>query len=316
MSAAPTPPPVQTGTTPATTDSLGDPLTGLVLVNYGKHLLIEDSAGTLVRCVARREAGSPVCGDRVRWRTSGAEEGVVTAIETRRTLLQRAVGGNHYKPLAANIDQVVIEAATEPALDSFLIDKYTVAAELAGTAPLIIINKEDLLSGDAHRDIDSLLQAYRAIGYPCLFTSARYNTGISTFLEQLAGKSSILVGQSGVGKSSLIKRLLPELEITTSQLSAASGQGKHTTTATTLYHLPGSGNLIDSPGVRDFHLGKVNPRELGYGFREFHPWLGQCRFSNCLHQGEPDCAVHDAVQQGRIAARRMASYRRLLEQQL
>ena len=297
--------------TPESIDSLTG--TGLVIVNYGKHLLLEDTDGTLTRCVSRREAGNPVCGDRVRWTRTGAAEGVVVSIEERRTLLQRAVGENHYKPLAANIDQVVIEAATEPAFDSFLIDKYTVAAELAGTTPVIIINKEDLLSAEARRDIESLLQEYQSIGYPCLFTSALRNTGIAAFLEQLTDKSSILVGQSGVGKSSLIKRLLPDLEIATSRLSAASGQGKHTTTATTLYHLPGGGNLIDSPGVRDFHLGKVSPAELGKGFREFHPWLGHCRFSDCLHRSEPDCAVLAAQQQGKISARRLESYHRMLE---
>ncbi len=289
------------------------PGSGLVIVNYGKHLLLEDGDGTLIRCVSRREAGNPVCGDRVRWARTGDTDGVVEAIDERRTLLQRAVGGNHYKPLAANIDQVVIEAAIEPALDSFLIDKYTVAAELAGTTPLIIINKADLLTPEAHSAIDHLLQEYRDIGYHCLYTSALQNTGTEAFLELLAGKSSILVGQSGVGKSSLIKRLLPDLEIATSILSAASGQGKHTTTATTLYHLPGGGNLIDSPGVRDFHLGKVSPAELGNGFREFHPWLGRCRFSDCLHQSEPGCAVIAAQQEGKISTRRMESYRRLLQ---
>ena len=308
--------PASQSDTSATPDSIdSQPDSGLVIVNYGKHMLVEDTSGTLTRCVSRREAGNPVCGDRVRWTRTGDAEGVVESIEDRRTLLQRAVGESHYKPLAANIDQVVIEAATEPSFDSFLIDKYTVAAELAGTTPLIIINKEDLLGADARRDIESLLQEYRDIGYHCLFTSALHNTGIDAFLAQLANKSSILVGQSGVGKSSLIKRLLPDLEIATSKLSAASGQGKHTTTATTLYHLPGGGNLIDSPGVRDFHLGKVDPAELGNGFREFHAWLGQCRFRDCLHRSEPDCAVLAAQQQGKISARRMESYRRLLELQ-
>jgi ribosome biogenesis GTPase / thiamine phosphate phosphatase len=291
-----------------------DPGSGRVIVNYGKHLLLEDSDGTLTRCVTRREAGIPVCGDRVHWSRTGPDEGVVESIQERRTLLQRAVGENHLKPLAANIDQIVIEAAIKPALDRFLIDKYSVAAELAGTTPLILINKADLLTAAQRADLDALLAEYHAIGYHGLYTSAMHNTGIETFLAQLANKSSILVGQSGVGKSSLIQRLLPDLDLAIGRLSAASGQGKHTTTATTLYHLPGGGNLIDSPGVRDFHLGRVSPGELAEGFREFRPWLDYCRFSDCQHHGEPGCAVVAAMEQGKISTRRMESYRRLLEQ--
>lgn len=298
---------------PASSHPDSQPRSGLVIVNYGKNLLLEDASGALSLCVWRRGIDTPVCGDRVRWLRSGVDEGVVEAVEERRTLLSRAAGNSRQKPLAANIDQVIIEAATEPALDSFLIDKYTVAAELAGATPLIVINKCDLLDDDDRHRIDSLLEEYRTIGYRCLFTSAKFDTGIEAFRNELEERTSILVGQSGVGKSSLIKRLLPDLEIATGRLSTASGQGKHTTTATTLYHLPCGGNLIDSPGVRDFHLGSVEPADLARGFREFHPVLGHCRFSDCLHRGEPDCAVTAALERGEISARRMESYRRLLE---
>jgi ribosome biogenesis GTPase len=298
---------------PASPDQTDNrPRDGLVIVNYGRNLLVEDSGGGLSLCVTRRGIGTPVCGDRVRWLSSDGDTGVVEGIAERRTLLARAAGNRHSKPLAANIDQVIIEAATEPALDSFLIDKYTVAAELADATPLIVINKSDLLDAAERRGIEVLLEEYRAIGYRCLFTSAKLNTGIQAFRAALADRTSILVGQSGVGKSSLIRRLLPELDIATGKLSSASGQGRHTTTATTLYHLPG-GSLIDSPGVRDFHLGKVAPAGLGRGFREFRPWLGQCRFRDCLHTGEPDCAIEAAFAGGEISARRMESYRRLLD---
>jgi len=285
---------------------------GLVIVNYGKNLLVEDSSGALFLCVTRRGIDTPVCGDHVRWFRNGAETGVVEAVETRSTLLARAAGSRNSKPLAANIDQLVIEAATEPALDSFLIDKYTIAAELAGTGPVIVINKSDLLTERTHREIDGLLEEYRAIGYPCLFTSALHNIGIDVFRAQLAGRTTILVGQSGVGKSSLIKRLLPALDITTGKLSAASGFGRHTTTATTLYHLDGGGRLIDSPGVRNFHLGSVAPGDLAAGFREFRPCLGDCRFNDCRHVAEPGCAIIAAADRGCISPRRLESYRRLL----
>mgnify|MGYP001826786385 FL=1 len=286
--------------------------TGLVIVNYGKNQLVETTSGDIINCVARRGLPQIVCGDEVDWLSTGNGSGVIETISPRRTVLHRANGSNGQRPLVANIDQVVIEAALEPALDYFLIDKYCVAAELAQTEPLIIINKSDLLQDEDRERINALISEYRDIGYTTLLTSALKNTGIEAFIASLSGKTSILVGQSGVGKSSLIKRLLPHRDIDIGKLSAASGLGKHTTTSTTLYHLPQGGRLIDSPGVRDFHLARVPDEELAHGFREFHPYLGQCRFNNCRHLSEPGCAIRAAVEDGRILERRMASYQRLM----
>ena len=296
--------------TPNTTQQ---PSTGLVIVNYGKSLLVEDAAGALNRCVARRSLGAIVCGDRVSWQSSGELEGVITAMAPRRNILTRADGADRQRPLAANIDQIIIVAAPEPAPEPFLIDKYTVAAELAETKPVLVINKADLLDAAARSELKSTLADYVNAGYPVIYTSARENTGLEQLADRLTGKASILVGQSGVGKSSLIKRLLPELDIAIGRLSAASGQGRHTTTTTTLYHLPHGGDLIDSPGVRDFRLGQVDADALAAGFREFCPHLGHCRFNNCRHVSEPDCAIIAAAKQGEISARRLDSYRRLLE---
>jgi ribosome biogenesis GTPase len=286
---------------------------GLVIVNYGKNQLVETPSGDIINCVARRGLPQIVCGDEVEWLATGDSSGVIETIRPRRTVLHRANGSNGQRPLVANIDQVVIEAALEPALDYFLIDKYTVVAELSQTEPLIIINKSDLLQEQDRERINVLISEYRDIGYTTLLISARKNTGIEAFIANLSGKTSILVGQSGVGKSSLIKRLLPHRDIDVGKLSAASGLGKHTTTSTTLYHLPQGGRLIDSPGVRDFHLARVPDEELGHGFREFRPYLGQCRFNNCRHLSEPGCAIRAAVAEGRILERRMASYRKLME---
>lgn len=288
-------------------------LTGLVIVNYGKNQLVEDAGGELHRCVARRGLEALVCGDEVEWQPTGKGEGVIEKRLPRRTTLFRADGSNNRRPLAANIDQIVIEAAPEPALDAYLIDKYTVAAELAHTVPLIVINKSDLLKTSERDRLQPLIGEYERIGYRVLFTSALKNTGIGDFSTCLAGRASILVGQSGVGKSSLIKRLLPDLDIAIGKLSAASGLGKHTTTATTLYHLPHGGSLIDSPGVRDFHLGAVAASDLQEGFREFRPLRGKCRFNDCRHMSEPGCAILAAVTAGNISERRMSSYRRLLQ---
>jgi ribosome biogenesis GTPase / thiamine phosphate phosphatase len=284
----------------------------VVIVNYGRQTLIEDSAGNLVRCVARRGLEQIVCGDEVEWLQTGSQEGVVEKLAPRRSVLNRADSGNKLHPLVANFDQLLIEAAQEPALDLSLLDKYTIAAELAHTAALIVINKSDLLTPKARSDIEAQLGDYTTLGYVVLFTSALHNTGIEAFADCLPGRTSILVGQSGVGKSSLINRLLPDRDITVGRLSMASGLGRHTTTATTLYHLPCGGRLIDSPGVRDFRLGEVSAAELGSGFREFTPYLGQCRFNDCRHVSEPGCAVLAALAAGRISTRRMESYRRLL----
>jgi ribosome biogenesis GTPase len=178
---------------------------------------------------------------------------------------------------------------------------------------LIVINKSDLLTPETRGNIEAQLADYTALGYDVLFTSALHNTGIEAFAKHLTGRTSILVGQSGVGKSSLIQRLLPDRDITVGRLSTASGLGRHTTTATTLYRLPCGGRLIDSPGVRDFRLGKVSAASLGGGFREFTPYLGQCRFNDCRHHSEPGCAVRAALAAGSISMRRMESYLRLMQ---
>ncbi len=284
---------------------------GLVLVNYGKSVLVEDDAGCLYRCVVRRKLRQIVSGDRVAWEPVGAQEGVINTIEPRHTVLQRADSANRTRTLAANIDQILIVAAPQPAHDAFLIDRYLITAELAGVTPLVVINKSDLLEPrDADTPTDGLRE-YAAIGYGILLMSARENTGIDRLAQALVNRTSILVGQSGVGKSSLIKRLLPERDIQIGKLSDASGQGRHTTTTTTLYHLPRGGDLIDSPGVRDFRLGETPPADLARGFREFHPYLELCRFQDCRHLSEPGCAVKAAMRMGAISERRLASYSQL-----
>jgi ribosome biogenesis GTPase len=302
-------PPARNNTCNTVPDSTGN---GLVIVNYGKSVLIEDGSGELVRCVPRRSLDPIVCGDRITWEPTGDGTGVVTRIEIRDSVLSRADDENRARPLAANLNQIVIVAAAEPVLDQSLVDKYTVAAELVGVQPLLVINKTDLIDSTARAALEQRLADYAAIGYRVLFTSALKTTGMPELEQALTCKTSILVGQSGVGKSSLIKRLLPGLDITIGKLSEVSGQGRHTTTATTIYHLPCGGKLIDSPGVRDFRLGHAPPGELESGFKEFRNYLGQCRFHNCRHLSEPGCAVVIAAQQGRISRRRLESYRQLV----
>lgn len=289
---------------------------GLVIAHFGRDIVVEDETGQLRLCSARKKLGRIVCGDRVRWQISGPEQGVVTALDPRTSLLARPDPRGEERPLAANVDQLIIVCAPEPPLSEALIDRYLVVAELIGARPLILVNKSDLLAPAARAHLEERLAAFTRLDYPLLFTSTRENAQVAALMAHCNGHTSILVGQSGVGKSSLVRLLVPDAEIRVGQLSVASGLGKHTTTETTLYHLAGGGDLIDSPGVRDFQLWQATPDDLQRGFRELRDYQGQCRFMDCRHNGEPGCAVATAVDNGSVDARRLASYRVLLQQAL
>lgn len=292
------------------------PQPGLIIAHYGRDLVVEDHQGALYLCTARKKLGRLVCGDRVRWQPSGDKQGVVTALDARRSLLARPDPRGNERPLAANVDQLVVVCAPEPPLSEGLIDRYLVVAELIGAQPLILVNKSDLFSPAAQTQLQARLSTFTRLDCPVLFTCTRDSAQVKALSQHFNGHTSILVGQSGVGKSSLVHLLQPDTDIRIGQLSEASGLGKHTTTETTLYHLAGGGDLIDSPGVRDFQLWQATAEDLERGFRELRPYRGQCRFHNCRHNGEPGCAVSAAVTAGDIDARRLASYRDLLQQAL
>jgi len=284
---------------------------GLVIANFGPAVIVEDAAGSACRCAVRQNLGTLVCGDQVVWQSADADSGVVVAVEPRRTLLTRPDASGRTKPVAANLDQVIIVVAPRPELNEALIDRYLAAIALIDCQALLLVNKIDLLAAAALTELEARLAVYRQIGYPSLAASVRTGQGLAALRERLTGRASILVGQSGVGKSSLIKALLPQREIRVQALSEATGLGLHTTTTSMLYHLPDGGELIDSPGVRGFALGALTPAELDRGFIEFAPYLGCCQFSNCSHTVEPGCALLAAVAQGAIDARRLASYRQI-----
>lgn len=289
---------------------------GLVVTHSGRDLIVEDAQGGLHLCSARKKLGRIVCGDRVQWQATAPGQGVVTVLEARTTLLARPDERGNERPLAANLDQLVVVCAPEPPLSEGLVDRYLVVAELIGVRALILVNKADLLAPAARAHLEERLAAFGALGYGVLLGSARDETQAATLAPHFNGHTSILVGQSGAGKSSLVRLLLPDVDIRIGRLSEASGLGRHTTTETTLYHLPGGGDLIDSPGVRDFQLWQATPADLQRGFRELAPYAGRCRFHNCRHLSEPGCAVAAAVESGDVDARRLASYRTLLQQAL
>jgi ribosome biogenesis GTPase len=293
--------------------ALGDEQQGLVVANFGASLEIEAGDGRTVRCQLRQNLPLLVVGDRVVWQAAG-DAGVVTAQVERQSQLARPNAQGELKALAANIDQILVVAAPAPRYSADLINQYLAAAELTGISPLLVFNKIDLIEEANRKLVDQLLSTYRAIGYPVLTASTKTDHGLDRLIEQLKGHTSVFVGQSGVGKSSLVKALLPEARISVGALSEQSGLGQHTTSTARLYHLPAGGQVIDSPGVREFRLWPMSRQELARGFVEFSDYLGHCKFRDCTHQHEPGCALREAVDKGRISRQRLESYQKLAEQ--
>ncbi|MCP4994309.1 MAG: small ribosomal subunit biogenesis GTPase RsgA [Gammaproteobacteria bacterium] len=284
---------------------------GEVITRHGQNLVVADGAGNLIHCLSRQNIGHITCGDRVIWHTTGDDQGVVTAVESRETALIRPNYAGEAKPLAANISQLIVVLAPRPEPSTYLVDQYLVAATNIGVKAVIALNKQDLLDGEARDQFNRTFSHYKSIGYPQAMVSAKQEHGLEPLIELLQGETNILVGQSGVGKSSLINALLPNIDLLTGQLSHATGLGRHTTSATTLYNLPQGGRLIDSPGVRSFRLGKLDRQTLERGFREFTPYIGQCKFSDCSHDHEPECALLEAVAAGKIYPQRLENFRHM-----
>lgn len=287
-------------------------ISGRVITNFGKTSIVELENKELIRCHPRQNIEQIVCGDNVLIQKLENQDAVVTAILDRKTLLKKPGFGGKLKPMAANIDQVVIVMAIKPAPNLYLIDRYLVATENLLARGLIIINKTDLADDDT--DLNSLLNEYRELGYKVLPTSTADSNSTKALKEELNNRTSIMVGLSGVGKSSLINTLLPEQDIRVGEVSAASGEGTHTTTSSILYHLPDGGDIIDSPGVRDFGLWNTSVDDVLYGFKEIRDLAGQCKFSNCKHEVEPGCMINQAVKNGLISRIRFNSYKKIIQE--
>lgn len=292
---------------------------GLVICRYSKHFEVQalegDNKGVVHRCVSRTNLGSVVTGDIVIWRAGADLTGVIESRMERHSLLERPDNFGNLKPVASNIDQVLVVIACEPQPQPNLIDRYLVAAELMSIRPIIVLNKADLLSDSNRQKINSLLECYQTLSYDTVsIVSSRHQTAelsnLHDFIEQ---RTSIVVGQSGVGKSSLINTLLPNAKLEVGELSEQTREGTHTTTKATLFHLPSGGKLIDSPGIRDFSLWHINIKQLEQGFIDIAQHIGYCRFRDCKHENEPGCAVHQAVKNGDIMQDRFESYQRIKE---
>ena len=290
----------------------------LILVSYGSHGVVMLADGQRKSCKFRRKVGRPYCGDHVMVGRADDASLVVESILPRRNYFVRTDDRQRKHIIAANLDQVLIVVAPRPLPSLDLMERYLLAVHSLGIKPLIVYNKSELeVPADETANGAEVLghmPDYEALGYSVVRTSCKTEPGIKDLLPQLQDKTSILVGQSGVGKSSLINRVLPNMQVQTGALSSATGKGAHTTTSTILYQLNGGGYLIDSPGVWEYGIWKLEKRELAAGFIEFEPLFGQCRFNDCLHASEPGCAIKQAVTDGSIRDWRYRSYLRLLEQ--
>lgn len=286
---------------------------GLVMTNFGKRLLVESEQGELFNCAVRQHLGKLVAGDRVLWQPDvEAGTGVVSEVFNRHSELSRPGFRGQTRMVAANIDFIGIVTPIEPGIHPDMIDRYLVAAAQLNIPVVIIINKIDLVpDDDAWEAIAEVLLPYEELGLELIPVSTVLEDGLEELQAFLNNQTSVLVGPSGAGKSSLINALIPDLEIRTSALSAATGLGVHTTTNSILYHLPKGGNIIDSPGVRQFSPMPCDLTELEAYYPDFRPFLGQCKFHNCTHSIEPECAIRKAVDDGELAESRYQSFQRL-----
>jgi len=291
---------------------LGPEQPGRIVSHYGANFSVQDTHGKHHLCVSRRNLPKLVCGDYVTWQAANEYNGIIVAMQPRRSLLARPGYHHRLKPIAANIDQILVVIAPQPAMDEDLINRYLVAATLTNIPPVIVLNKVDLLTDKALRTTQHRLQVYQQLGYAAVQASTVQNHGLDPLFSRLAGKTSIFVGQSGVGKSSLIKAILPQSSVKIGALSHATGLGKHTTTVSTLYPVPPDGTIIDSPGIREFGLGHYDSAQIAQGFVEFQEWISQCKFNDCSHHSEPGCAVRQAVDHGAIHKDRYQSFLRLI----
>lgn len=285
----------------------GTRISGLVVAAFGRRFLVRASNGELVRCVPRGKRRPYACGDRVFVARTSRGEGVIEAADPRSTLLLRATA-HRQKLIAANATQVAVITAGEPSMSDELVSRALVAAECAGIRGIIVLNKTDLAATAAARE---RLAPFRSAGYEIVEISTR--TEVAPLRTRLAGKVTALIGQSGMGKSTIVNALVPDADAATQAISRFLDSGRHTTSHTRLYRLDESSAIIDSPGVQEFGLAQLSAADIERSFRELLPFLGKCRFRDCRHRAEPGCAVRAAVESGAVHPRRLDLLNRILD---
>jgi ribosome biogenesis GTPase len=284
---------------------------GLVISHHGGKIIVETTDMLSIECQVRSNLGTIVCGDRVTCENTAANEYRVVAIQPRHNFLQRLDGFGQPKSVAANISQILICLAVKPEPNLFLLDQYLVSAEQQDINAVIVLNKIDLLT-EQEADPFRLESIYAPLGYTVLSISVISGYGMNRLASVFDNNSSVLSGVSGVGKSSITQALLPDEDIKIAEISEANEEGRHTTRTSRLYHLKNNGQLIDTPGIRGFNPLLDRNKPLGDGFREIHHFSADCRFNNCRHRKEPECAVRLAVTRGEIADSRYQHYLKML----
>ena len=287
---------------------------GRVITRYGAELILETASGGHLRCTTRRKLENVACGDYVRWQTEQQGNASVLAILPRQNVLERPDFRGKLRAVAANIDILLVVSSWRPEPNWEMLDRYLVSAHLLPAEILIVFNKADLRDTYHNSEHEICLKEYLEIGYQVVHTQANQAQGLAEIETAIQGKTAIFAGQSGVGKSSLISQLVPEEEIRVGEIGD-TGEGRHTTTVSRLYHLPGQASLIDSPGVRDFPLPKLTVTQLQTGYPEFTRFAGECSFNNCTHQHEPGCVIKAALAAGELPPRRYQRYLTLLKSQ-
>ncbi len=278
-----------------------------VVAGYGRECLARLDSGEVLRCQVRGRQMQPVCGDRVQLARSSADQGVVEAVAPRTNEFSRAAY-HRRKVLAANLSQVVILLATEPSFSDELICRMLIVAEHAGLPTVLVLNKVDLV--DQRERALAMLAPFRGLGYPLVELAGRID--IEPLRAYLSGFRSLFTGQSGMGKSTLVKALVPDADVRIREISAFLDAGKQSTTGSRLYALSEGTEIIDSPGLAEFGLAGMDYLHIAAGFREFTPLRGACRFQNCRHLNEPGCALQAAAEKGTLHPRRLALYQRIV----
>jgi ribosome biogenesis GTPase len=287
-------------------------VSGRIIAAHGRHYLVELPDGTIRQCYPRGKKSGAAVGDNVKITLQGRDEGALDAILPRKNLLYRS-DDLRSKQFAANVDRLFIVVAVQPTFSDDLAGRALTGAWSASIEPFIVLNKVDL--GQGLQEAREKLAPIARLGVQVIETSAKDAQAASDLLQSyMTGHVSLLLGQSGMGKSTLLNALVPGTDAATREHSEALDMGKHTTTSTRLYHLPMGGDIIDSPGFQAFGLQHLTGEDIARGFPEFTPYLTHCRFYNCAHLHEPGCGVLEALREGRIDPARHALYKRIVEE--